>query len=212
LHTARFGRKALYFVSSAREGDKRHAAIYRGDYHDRSIHLVRYDARLHDLKSKYLLFQDEGRQREIKNIHAWVIHREDDPKYEFQMDLPRQSQVSLMHDGLLLEVMNQKPKTLRLYDLDSRKITFTHVTEDPERLSAIRAGPNHIAVLEFRRNQYFRVTPYHIESGKAGTTLEIDYWAGNHDHPREFHVVGNLLIVSNPAFLQAWSLDGHMPR
>jgi hypothetical protein len=25
-------------------------------------------------------------------------------------------------------------------------------------------------------------------------------------------VVGNLLIVSNPAFLQAWSLDGHMPR
>ena len=211
LHTARFGRKALYFVSSAREGDKRHAAIYRGDYHDRSIHLVRYDARLHDLKSKYLLFQDEGRQREIKNIHAWVIHREDDPKYEFQMDLPRQSKVSLMDDGLLLEVMNQKPKTLRLYDLDSKKITFTHVTEDPERLEAIRAGPNHIAVLEFRRNQYFRVTPYHIESGKAGTTLEIDYWAGNHDHPRGFHVVGNLLLVSNPAFLQAWSLDGLFP-
>ena len=111
----------------------------------------------------------------------------------------------------MLEVMNQKPKTLRLYDLDSKKVSFTHVTEDPERLGAVRVGPNHIAVFEFRRNQYFRVTPYHVESGKAGTPLEIDYWIGNHDHPREFHVVGNLLLVSNPSFLQAWNLDGLLP-
>ncbi|MBT3468367.1 MAG: PQQ-binding-like beta-propeller repeat protein [Opitutae bacterium] len=211
LHTARFGREALYFVSSKRDGEEKRPTIYRGEYHDRSIHVVRYDARLHDLKSKYLLFQDEGRQREIKNIHAWVIHREDDPKYEYQIDLPRHSTVSLMNDGLLLEVMNQKPKTLRLYDLDSKKVSFTHVTEDPERLGAVRVGPNHIAVFEFRRNQYFRVTPYHVESGKAGTPLEIDYWIGNHDHPREFHVVGNLLLVSNPSFLQAWNLDGLLP-
>ena len=207
LHTARFGRKALYFLATTRHGDQRRGTIYRGDYHDRSVHMVRYDARLHDLKSPFFLFQDEGRQREIKDKHAWVIHREDNPSYEYQLDLSRHAKVTLLDEAHLLEAINQKPKTLRVHQLASKKVVINHVTEDPERLDAVRFGSRHLAVFEFRRNQYFRVTPYNIESGLAGKPMEIDYWAGNHEHPSAVYVAGNLLLVANRNFLQAWKVD-----
>ena len=71
----------------------------------------------------------------------------------------------------------------------------------------MRVSPKHMVVFEFRRNQYFRVTPYNIETGQIGEPMDIDYWAGNHEHPAAIYVAGNLLMVANKNFLQAWEMD-----
>ena len=70
-------------------------------------------------------------------------------------------------------------------------------------------GDEHMVVYEFRRNQFFRATPYSLKTGlPTASTLEIDYWAGNQDHPRHLSVVGDLLLVANREHIQAWKMDG----
>ena len=209
LHQTQFGRRASFFVASTRQGDRTRGALYRGDYADRKIKMLHYDARLHDLKAPYLLVQDEERQREIKDVHCWRILSEDKLDYDYPLDLSRHIRVHLWQNGRLVANNHHKPKTLQVHDLDSKRILLTHKTEDPEKLEAVPAGDEHMVVYEFRRNQFFRATPYSLKTGlPTASTLEIDYWAGNQDHPRHLSVVGDLLLVANREHIQAWKMDG----
>jgi len=209
LHQTQFGRRASFFVASTRQGDRTRGALYRGDYADRKIKMLHYDARLHDLKAPYLLVQDEGRQREIKDVHCWRILSEDKLDYDYPLDFSRHIRVHLWQNGRLVANNHHKPKTLQVHDLDSKRILLTHKTEDPEKLEAVPAGDEHMVVYEFRRNQFFRATPYSLKTGlPTASTLEIDYWAGNQDHPRHLSVVGDLLLVANREHIQAWKMDG----
>ena len=125
-----------------------------------------------------LLVQDEGRQREIKDVHCWRILSEDKLDYDYPLDLSRHIRVHLWQNGRLVANNHHKPKTLQVHDLYSKRILLTHRTEDPEKPRAVPAGDEHMVVYEFRRNQFFRATPYSLKTGlPTASTLEIDYWA-----------------------------------
>ena len=78
------------------------------------IKMLHYDARLHDLKAPYLLVQDEGRQREIKDVHCWRILSEDKLDYDYPLDLSRHIRVHLWQNGRLVANNHHKPKTLQV--------------------------------------------------------------------------------------------------
>ncbi|MBT3467906.1 MAG: hypothetical protein HN467_01140, partial [Opitutae bacterium] len=212
----KFGDHACYFISNHGNAYGQHMA-YRGDYKDRSIRLIQRNAGKLHLAPPFLMLQEEQTEQNRKNnTRTWKIQREDNPAYAHTLELANEwTGKPVVANGRVVEIIPLKKKknpfTLRIHDLNSRKTIVPKTDEEAEKMGAVLAGPDQILVYAYQRNKrqtepYFRVTPYDLNSGKAGPTMEIDYWNGTNRHPDEIRVIGNLLFARNHDSLRAWHL------
>jgi len=101
---------------------------------------------------------------------------------------------------------------VRVYDLESKRMILERKAEDAERMGGVQAGPNHVLIYEWKRNNrgtepYFKLTPYDLTTGQAGSTMEIDYWTSTSQHPNEIRVAGNLVLIHDRYSVKAWPLE-----
>ncbi len=215
IEFAKFGSQSCYFISR-QEGQGREYVAYRGDYKDQSVRLVGKNTRHLKFEPPFLFMQkEENEQNKKDRTHPWLVQREDDPNYSHSMDLPHEwyHRPTFIH-GRLLEVRpprNKQPYTVRIHDLASKKALFTHTSENTERMGGVAAGPNRILVYDWKRNNrgtepHFKLTPYDLNSGLAGPTVEIDYWNSNNQQPSEIRVIGNLVLVNHRTSIKAWDI------
>ena len=212
----KFGDHACYFISDHGNAYGQHMA-YRGDYKDRSVRLIQRNAGKLHLAPPFLMLQEEQTEQNRKNnTRTWKIQRGDNPDYAHSLELANEwTGKPFVTDDRVVEVIplkkDRNPFTLRIHDLNSRKTIVLQTDQEAEKMGAVLAGPDQILVYAYQRNKhntkpYFRVTPYDLNSGKAGPTMEIDYWNGTNRHPDEIRVIGNLLFARNHDSLRAWHL------
>ena len=159
--------------------------------------------------------QEESDQNKKDRTHPWAIQREDDPKYNYSLDLSHQwyHRPTFVNCHVLdvRSPRNKQPWTVRVHDLGSKKALFTQTSENTERMGAIPAGPNRILVYDWKRNirntpPHFKLTLYDLNTGQAGPTTEIDYWKSTSQMPNEIRVAGNLVLINDRNSVKAWQL------
>ena len=213
---AKFGEHACYFISR-QEFPQREYVAYRTNYKDQSVQLVGRNTRNLKFEPPFIfLQQQEDDQNRKTRTHSWKIQREDNSAYTHSLNLAH----AWYHrptfvNGHLLEVRtpirNQNPYTVRVHDLDAKKVLLEHTSVEAERMGGVPYGSKHVLIYEWKRHNrntepYFKLTPYDIETGQAGPTMEIDYWQSNNQHPNEIQVMGNLVLINDRYSVKAWPL------
>lgn len=207
INKVAFGRKACFILAYWHTGEPQRSA-YRADYDTRTVTRIRENA--HDLfhAGRHVAFRQEI-QRGKERLNEWTFHSDADSAYRHFLQLPRSSRLIYRpeHDRLI-EHDHHRPKTLRVHDLDAKRVLLTHVApEDAEWLDLVFIDEHRVLLIDFRRNEYFRCTPYDLRFGKPGPTREIDYHGLSHSTPSSVQVVGDILLIVNREGVQAWPLS-----
>jgi outer membrane protein assembly factor BamB len=215
---AKFGEHACYFISR-REGEGRQYSVYRADYKDRSVRLLGRNTRNLKFEPPYIFMQQQESEENRKNrTHQWTIQKEDNSTYAHSLNLGHAwYHKPTFINGRLLDVRTpvrgQNPYMVRVHDLNSKRMLLEHRTKgaDAERMGGVEAGPNHLLIYEWKRNNrgtepYFKLSSYDLNTGQAGSTMEIDYWTSNNQHPTAIQVVGNLILINDRYSVKAWEL------
>lgn len=207
INKVAFGRKACFILAYWHTGEPQRSA-YRADYATRTVTRIRENA--HDLfhAGRHVAFRQEI-QRDKERLNEWTFHSDADPAYRHVLQLPRSSRLIYRPESdLLVEYDHHRPKTLRVHDLDAKRVLLTHVApEDAEWLDSVFIDEHTVLLTEFRRNAYFRQTPYDLRTGKPGQAREIDYHGLSHSTPSSVQVVGDVLLIVNRDGVQAWPLS-----
>jgi len=216
LEDAQYGDEFCYFVNRQDQG-KREYVAYRASYENRAVRVVARSPGIIKLKAPYFFLQQEQSETNKKTrTHTWKIRKADDPKYSHILDFSHSwAGQSLIHGNCALEVRtpvrNENPYFVQAHDLVSKKPIFRHSSEEAERMGILTAGPDHVIVYEYKRNNrgtepYFKLIPYDLVSGECKLPVNLDYWSSSKHNPHHIQLVGNLLLVREHQTLRAWNL------
>jgi len=206
LRNAAFGAQATYFTAHNKIIEKGRLETFRCDYKDRSVRMIRPRASIHQFDAPYLLMSLEPEKGVPRNnkLHTWVVLRDDQPSYEFSVQVEKGSKMSI-RNGWLIQTRGRRPHVLRVHDLQSRKELVTHTAEDAEYVGALQDGPETLLVYSYRRHDNFRLTQYNLNSGSRGPATEIPFPRGRKLGPSDVRVFRNMLFITDGESLRAWT-------
>jgi len=197
LSNAAFGARAAYFTAR-----KNRPGIFRCDYKDRSVRMIRPHASIRQFDAPYLLLSTEPEKGD--KLRTWVVLRDDEPSYEFSLRVENDWSVAI-RSGWLIQTKGRRGNVLRVHDLQSRRERVAYTAEDAEYVGVLQGGPETLLVYSYHKHGKIRLTQYNFNSGSQGPTVEIPFPPGRKLEPSDVRVWRNMLLITNGESLRAWA-------